>query len=1129
MDSVPIPLPGHLPSHADIVLDHTHNHEDNDDGDETEEEHAADQLAPGLARPGTENASSEPGSKQSRPRGRKARDPNAEIVRFDCKDVDDLEIYLREYLEAPTANPEHATIEFHFPVTAAFMVYTRDFKRDPTTNWTSADVTDLMRKTAVSVYEVLQETQNPKDQIVRQKAVGRTIVEAVQRADKFKYSFHNNWLSREDQAHRFSFFCNDSTLNKGRAANGGVGSEGKISRKAVYDCKGLIAVKFSVTKQNLEVHYKHIPLHGTFDERAPLPRRESKRRRMLEVIDPDRLKNLVEERKRKRREEKMAAGWVPGRGGRLQRPGSELAVTSPQQRRRRSEGPQTNNIIEQAIADEGLQPLLDFLGSAERRSRNGDDNEDDVVMTDRDGHPLHHRGSDAQSTTPPAFPRAKMSELRSTIPRRRAKYHGPVLPGMMEGSLDSGSMNWTVTTPTTPPQSRLVQNIGSRSATDGRKRKRKQKERPEEDGGGGNKKQNQGEESELEQLKRRLYETEQRLMKIEAEKAAGTNVTPQTPQPSAYPPYPYYPYYPYPPPPQDPHYPAPPQIQPPSATIQTPSGAPRKHVWQEYQPSHKSATSVLQSQEREYQPRPDTLPPARNPEIPAQTSNARRWINHTSVLPASTVSSLPNQSTSTSGNHEPVPARDTVPERPQIEAAPRDKTLAGPHSSMNKTGPTPVTQPRSSVVADAPLAKPAAPSQPPTSSEAPSSVQTPSQSAAASLESASASLRLASATLGSVSASLGNNRPAPSPYIQHPSNASNTQATAQGAPPDSASQHHPQTADSTKTNSTKPSQPPARGGVRLNASRHVEYAASSEEIEDPYMKGLFDSAIAAIKRPEASTDPPCGPTVKTVKEPYGTLPATGASSFKLSNYKPTPKNFYRFGGSDTDNFQAQGNRTTGAPSGTTQNNGPSGTPIAPPYPPPYYHYPYPPHQQKYPPYPPGPPPPGYHPYPRQGFPPYPPPPGYGYHPYPPYSHPPAPPPQPAETEEQRKTREQKEKDDKEGAPAWATQLREAMQGYASGTPASASVEKGKATEARAEPVASSNTTQSVPGTDGRADKDVGQAKETEVVEIDSDDGEDDEFEDDGQDDGRERESRATGSESDSASFTSARDGMNARA
>lgn len=409
MDSIPIPHPTGLPAHANIVIGHRDVHEEEDDvdhdDDENDEEHLNDHPAPAPAPSGTENGSFELWSKQSRPRGRRARDPNAETVRFDCKDVDDLETYLRDYLEAPTANAEHATIEFHFPVTAAFMVYTRDFKRDPSTNWSSADVTDLMRKTAVSVYEVLQETQNPKEQIVRQKAVGRTIVEAVQRADKFKYSFHNNWLSREDQAHRFSFFCNDSTLNKGRAANGGAGTEGKVSRKPVYDCKGLIAVKFSVTKQNLEVHYKHIPLHGTFDERAPLPRRESKRRRMLEVLDPDRLKNLREMRRKKIDAERLAAGWVIGKNGRPQKPESEVAADALKKRRRQSEGPQTNNIDEQAIADEGLQPLLDFLGSAERTG-GGDD---DVIMTDRDGRP--------QSSTPPAFPRAKLSELRNTAPR----------------------------------------------------------------------------------------------------------------------------------------------------------------------------------------------------------------------------------------------------------------------------------------------------------------------------------------------------------------------------------------------------------------------------------------------------------------------------------------------------------------------------------------------------------------------------------------------------------------------------------------------------------------------------------------------------------------------------------------
>lgn len=225
--------------------------------------------------------------------------PYAEHLRFDCKDVGGLETNLTEYLSAPTALAEHATIVFHFHITAAFMVYLQDFQRDATTVWTVADAPDLMRRTAVSVIEVLQEISSPKDQIVRQKAVARTAIEAVRRADGLRYSFHNTWLSREDKAHRFSFFCNGSTLNKGRAANEDAGTEGRERRKPFYHRKGLIAVKFPITEINLEVNYRHVPLHKTFRERAPPPRRESKRRRPLEVLDPRALDWLPKKQKGK--------------------------------------------------------------------------------------------------------------------------------------------------------------------------------------------------------------------------------------------------------------------------------------------------------------------------------------------------------------------------------------------------------------------------------------------------------------------------------------------------------------------------------------------------------------------------------------------------------------------------------------------------------------------------------------------------------------------------------------------------------------------------------------------------------------------------------------------------------------
>ena len=47
-------------------------------------------------------------------------------------------------------------------------------------------------------------------------------------------------MSNEDKANRFSYYCNDSVLNKGRAANEAV-SKVKLGikiRKPVYECEG---------------------------------------------------------------------------------------------------------------------------------------------------------------------------------------------------------------------------------------------------------------------------------------------------------------------------------------------------------------------------------------------------------------------------------------------------------------------------------------------------------------------------------------------------------------------------------------------------------------------------------------------------------------------------------------------------------------------------------------------------------------------------------------------------------------------------------------------------------------------------------------------------------------------------
>lgn len=81
----------------------------------------------------------------------------------------------------------------------------------------------------MSIVEALAHTENSKERMRKQRAIAKSCVEAIQRVDGFRYSFHNNWNSREDDAFRFSYYCNDSLLNKDRAANGKGQKLGKFS------------------------------------------------------------------------------------------------------------------------------------------------------------------------------------------------------------------------------------------------------------------------------------------------------------------------------------------------------------------------------------------------------------------------------------------------------------------------------------------------------------------------------------------------------------------------------------------------------------------------------------------------------------------------------------------------------------------------------------------------------------------------------------------------------------------------------------------------------------------------------------------------------------------------------------
>ena len=226
-------------------------------------------------------------------RGRAPGDPHARSVNFHCQNMEELMACLHNHLAnfCPEYPPEHTTVDLIFPLGAAFLVADpiAAAQHGPKLTQAAQALLSLDRipsSTFLSVMEAMTPMPDPKDNMKKQRAIAKACVEAVQRADGNRYSFHNSWWSKEDEANRFSYFCNDSILNKGRSANGGAGTIGQRVRKPVYDCKGIITVKFSAVKQNLQVQYKHVPIHKSYEERAPRPRRGTTRYRLAELYNP---------------------------------------------------------------------------------------------------------------------------------------------------------------------------------------------------------------------------------------------------------------------------------------------------------------------------------------------------------------------------------------------------------------------------------------------------------------------------------------------------------------------------------------------------------------------------------------------------------------------------------------------------------------------------------------------------------------------------------------------------------------------------------------------------------------------------------------------------------------------------
>lgn len=176
-------------------------------------------------------------------RGRAPGDPHARVVNFHCQNIEDLRTCLQKHLASPNPEypPEHTTVELIFPISAAFSVADPFAPTQPGSKLTPATQAfpspyGTLNSTVISVIEAMTPMPDPKDNMKKQRVIAKACIEAVQRADGNRYSFNNNWWSKEDEGNRFSYYCNDSILNKGRSANGGASTVGMFSCRSGGRC-----------------------------------------------------------------------------------------------------------------------------------------------------------------------------------------------------------------------------------------------------------------------------------------------------------------------------------------------------------------------------------------------------------------------------------------------------------------------------------------------------------------------------------------------------------------------------------------------------------------------------------------------------------------------------------------------------------------------------------------------------------------------------------------------------------------------------------------------------------------------------------------------------------------------------
>ncbi|KAF1847526.1 uncharacterized protein K460DRAFT_281039 [Cucurbitaria berberidis CBS 394.84] len=190
-------------------------------------------------------------------------------VYYRCPTTESLHGALRNELEKSASSliPTEIVTEFVFSATSTITI--------PVTYQTNLDIliepADFLQSIAVD-YALCRDIDG-KERLKLQRAIARSIIEAIQDADGFKYAERHAQNREGGDGTRLKYVCLDSFQNRDRKSNmkkekpqESEDSEGAGKKKGpapipTYDCGGAIHIKFSIKREAINVVYKHNPIH----------------------------------------------------------------------------------------------------------------------------------------------------------------------------------------------------------------------------------------------------------------------------------------------------------------------------------------------------------------------------------------------------------------------------------------------------------------------------------------------------------------------------------------------------------------------------------------------------------------------------------------------------------------------------------------------------------------------------------------------------------------------------------------------------------------------------------------------------------------------------------------------------